>query len=288
MPASTIVHLRRGPTRKRPTSSSGFWVALSPMRWSLGASVSSSSRSRVSARCAPRLVAATAWISSTITASAPVSISRACEVEHQVERLGRRDEDVGRVAAHGGPLALRRVAGAHGDRHVGADAAQRRAEVALDVVGQRLQRRDVDEARPALALGQRIGRQAVERPQERGERLARSGGRRDEDVIARRDGRPRLLLRRRRLRERGLEPVTNAGCEGGQRHASRLASAGRRLRALPTRAAGLNCDKRGHPGTKASTISASSPFVDEVARFSRPPLELLVPPREGTRVWAPG
>ena len=39
-----------------------------------------SRRSSVSARCEPRLVAATAWISSTITASTPLSISRACEV----------------------------------------------------------------------------------------------------------------------------------------------------------------------------------------------------------------
>ena len=35
-----------------------------------------SNRSRVSARCDPRLVWATAWISSTITASTPVRISR--------------------------------------------------------------------------------------------------------------------------------------------------------------------------------------------------------------------
>ena len=32
MPVSTIVHVRFGPTRKRPTSSSGFCVADSPMR----------------------------------------------------------------------------------------------------------------------------------------------------------------------------------------------------------------------------------------------------------------
>ena len=32
-PVSTIRHVRRGPTRKRPISSSGFCVAESPMRW---------------------------------------------------------------------------------------------------------------------------------------------------------------------------------------------------------------------------------------------------------------
>ncbi len=79
MPASTIRAVRRGPTMKRPTSSSGFCVALRPMRcgsWSL----SSERRSSVSARCAPRLVEATAWISSTMTDSTPRSISRACDV----------------------------------------------------------------------------------------------------------------------------------------------------------------------------------------------------------------
>ena len=32
MPVSTIVQVRLGPTRKRPTSSSGFCVAESPIR----------------------------------------------------------------------------------------------------------------------------------------------------------------------------------------------------------------------------------------------------------------
>ena len=32
-PVSTTVHVRFGPTRKRPTSSSGFCVAYRPIRW---------------------------------------------------------------------------------------------------------------------------------------------------------------------------------------------------------------------------------------------------------------
>ncbi len=39
--------------------------------------------------------------------------------EHQVERLGRRDQDVRRVAQHRRALALGRVAGADADAHVG-------------------------------------------------------------------------------------------------------------------------------------------------------------------------
>ena len=66
--------------------------------------------------------------------------------QHQVERLRRRDQDVGRVAQHLLALALRRVARANRDLQVRSDAAQRHAQVAVDVVGERLQRRDVDEA----------------------------------------------------------------------------------------------------------------------------------------------
>ena len=66
----------RPPARNRATSSIGRTVAESPIRWA-GRSSSSSSRSRDTARCAPRLVAATAWTSSTITVSTPPNISRA-------------------------------------------------------------------------------------------------------------------------------------------------------------------------------------------------------------------
>ena len=203
VPVSTIVHVRFGPTRKRPTSSSGFCVADSPMRCT-SRPACSARRSSVIARCAPRLVCATAWISSTITCSAPSKISRACEVEHQVERLGRRDEDVRRVADHVAPLLLRRVARADAHLHRGADAAQRRAQVLLHVVGERLQRRDVDEPR---AVGAGIGHQAVERPQERGERLARAGRGGDQRVLAGGDRRPCLRLGRGRLGEGAREPL---------------------------------------------------------------------------------
>ena len=70
---------RRSPPRKRATSSSGRWVADSPMRCG-GRAVISSSRSSESARWAPRLVAAMAWISSTITVSTPTSVSAADDV----------------------------------------------------------------------------------------------------------------------------------------------------------------------------------------------------------------
>ena len=49
------------------------------MRWA-GWSSKASSRSRLTARCAPRLVAATACTSSTMTVSMPAKASRAAEV----------------------------------------------------------------------------------------------------------------------------------------------------------------------------------------------------------------
>ena len=79
--------------------------------------------------------------------------------QQQVERLGRGDENVRRMAREAGALALRRVAGAHTDlrlverdphapRHVG-HAGQRRAQIPLHVHRQRLQRRHVDNAATA-------------------------------------------------------------------------------------------------------------------------------------------
>ena len=86
-PASTIVTGRGRPSaswppRKRAISDSGRWVAERPMRWSRPPSSATrrSSRSRLSARWVPRLVPATAWISSTITARTPARMSRPREV----------------------------------------------------------------------------------------------------------------------------------------------------------------------------------------------------------------
>ncbi len=113
---------------------------------------------------------------------------------HQIERLGRRDQDVRRLAEHRLAVLLRRVAGAKADLDRRADALERRAQVAIHVVRERLERRDVDQANAlaerlgVLGRGVRIGRCAprelVDPPQERRERLARAGGRADQRVVA--------------------------------------------------------------------------------------------------------
>ena len=67
---------------------------------------SASSRSSVSARCAPRLSRATAWISSTITVSTVRSASRPLAlVTQQVQRLRGGDDEARRRAQHRAPAA---------------------------------------------------------------------------------------------------------------------------------------------------------------------------------------
>ena len=100
----------RAPPRNVATSSGGRTVADSPIRCARPPSSgprSASSRSSDSARCAPRLLPATACTSSTITVSTPRSISLALEVSS-------RNNDSGVVIRmSGGRLAsLRRSSAA--------------------------------------------------------------------------------------------------------------------------------------------------------------------------------
>ena len=106
--------------------------------------------------------------------------------EDEEQRLGRGDEDVGGGAREGAALVGRGVARAHRDGDVGLgqpeagggvpDADERAAQVALDVDGERLHRRDVEHpAARQPGLGQRLGGQPVERPEEGRQGLARPG-----------------------------------------------------------------------------------------------------------------
>ena len=78
--------------------------------------------------------------------------------EHQVQRLGRRDQDVRRLLDQLAPLLRRRVAGAHRDAHLRLEPGERAAQVALDVVVERLQRRDVENAQPRCPATRSDGR----------------------------------------------------------------------------------------------------------------------------------
>ena len=101
----------RAPPRNPATSDGGRTVADNPTRCARplateGVPRSASSRSSDSARCAPRLVPATAWISSTMTVSTPRNVSRACDVSS-------RNSDSGVVISmSGGRVASFRLSSA--------------------------------------------------------------------------------------------------------------------------------------------------------------------------------
>ena len=156
----------RPPAGSVATSSTGRTVADSPMRWA-GRSSRASSRSSDSARCAPRLVAATACTSSTITVSTPRSASRAAEVSSRNSDSGvvirmsagvrakarRSSAEVSPDRMRDRDVRLRQAQPARGLP----DAGQRRAQVALDVDRQRLERADVEHpAAPHRVVGQRV------------------------------------------------------------------------------------------------------------------------------------
>ena len=136
--------------------------------------------------------------------------------QDQIQRLRRRDEDVGRAAAHRGPLALGRVAASHRDLHLarGLDAVKRRTQVSLDVVVQGLERADVEHARAAL---RRVADEAVDGGQEGGERLPGAGRRQHQRVLPGGDGRPALGLGRRGPLEAPPEPVGDGRGERTER-----------------------------------------------------------------------
>ena len=144
--------------------------------------------------------------------------------EQQVERFGRRDENVGRLALESGPFALRRVAGPDGDRRashtaiaarappVWAMPVERRAQVALDVRRQRLERRDVQHAATVRPSGGSAREhQPIEAPKKGGERFSAAGRRQDQRRFAAGDGGQPERLRPGRRVERAVEPCAYGG-----------------------------------------------------------------------------
>ncbi len=144
--------------------------------------------------------------------------------QQDVERLRRGDQDMGRAAAHPVALAGRRVPGAHPgpDLHVRqplgrkdvADAGQRRRQIALDVVGERLQRRDIDDlGLVAEAAVQPLAQHPVDGGKEGRQRLAGAGRGGDQRMAARPQRRPGLGLGGGGRREAPLEPGGQRGVE---------------------------------------------------------------------------
>jgi hypothetical protein len=150
--------------------------------------------------------------------------------EHEVERLGRGDEDVRRGAQHlaahvGGRVARAQPHAGLSERLAqalgrGPDARDGRPQVLVDIDGQGAERGDVHDTgalgRPCRPLAPH---QAVDAPQESGQGLARACRSQDQRVVALGDGGPALALRRRGCGEARLEPGLHGRREQGGHHA---------------------------------------------------------------------
>ena len=180
--------------------------------------------------------------------------------QHQEERLGRRDQDVGRLLHQLAPFLLRRVARADADSELGLDPRERATQVPLDVVVERLQRRDVEKAQPGAGRAVEL----VDPVEEGGERLPGAGRRLDQDVAAGGDRGPAGRLRRRRAGKRALEPAPRLLGEGREWvHAPSLA----RLTRL-TGSCSFGHMARGKPLTRFLLALCHSP--DLLREFNDP------------------
>src|SRR5579875_3381710 len=145
---------------------------------------------------------------------------RSLRGQQNVERLGRGDQDVGRLAQHSPAIAHRRIAGSYRGanrseaRPVPAGAldqlAQRHFEALANVVAQRLERRDIDDPNLVGELAARgTPDQIVEAKRKGGERLPGAGRGRDEDVAAGPDQRPAAELWLSRVTIASNEPLAD-------------------------------------------------------------------------------
>src|SRR4051812_41696693 len=153
--------------------------------------------------------------------------------QHEVDRFRSGYEDVARPAQESRPFRAGRVAGAGGDHRLVKGGPllsghlrhsdQRRAQIPLDVDGQRLDGRDVEDAAPCRRGRGRMEHQPIDGPEERREGFACPGRGEDQGGVAARDRRPAELLRLRRLGKNCLEPLPDGWMERGERvHHSRI------------------------------------------------------------------
>ncbi len=154
--------------------------------------------------------------------------------EQQEQRFRGGDEDVGWVAQHLSAFFRRRVSGPE----EGVECRERRAaktgggvanscqgspEVPVDVVGQRLEGRHVQDPASLLAVGNCLVEETVEDPEKCCQRLSGPGRGVDEGVVAARDCLPSRLLSGGRLGKRGREPGSGGRAETLERiHPTRV------------------------------------------------------------------
>src|SRR5687767_3298598 len=144
--------------------------------------------------------------------------------QHDVERFRSGDEDVRRLSQH---LRARGSGGvSRSNRHpdlgerfslqleASSQLGERNLEIPLNVVVERLERRDVEKmnAVPERLL-QSLDNERVQLPEKRGQSLSRSGRRKDQRVASTRNRRPTLTLRLARLTQSLGEPFANERME---------------------------------------------------------------------------
>ena len=146
------------PPRKRATSSSGRCVAERPMRCS-GPPRSAAKRFETFERERQMCAALAGHEGMDLVDDDGVETGQTLariRCQQQKQRFWRCDQDVGGLAAEPGAIARRRITRAdrdvgHGDRDVScacdaSDAFERRSKIALDVDGERLERRHIEDA----------------------------------------------------------------------------------------------------------------------------------------------
>jgi hypothetical protein len=148
--------------------------------------------------------------------------------KEDVERFWSGDEDVRRVAEHGGTLFGQGVAGADAGADLRAeetalhgevlDLGQGGVKVFLDVVGESLERADVDDLGTGRELaGERGAEELVDADEEGGEGFAGASGRGDEGGVAPENAGPAVSLRLGGAAEFREEPLGRDGMRPGER-----------------------------------------------------------------------
>ena len=162
--------------------------------------------------------------------------------QQEVKRFRRGDENIRGMAQKSGALRRRSVprsnrnlrfvkCGAQAPRGL-RDAHQRRAQIALHVNGQCLDRRYIEDAAALLFSRNRSEHQPVDAPQKSGQRFAGAGGSKDQSGFTARDGRPTLQLRLRRSSKNRFKPLSDSRMEqaGVQRSGGSGRISGYRIR----------------------------------------------------------
>ncbi len=148
--------------------------------------------------------------------------------QQNVQRLGRRHDDMRRAAPHTGTLGRRGVSRSHerADLDVGqsrgaqfvADPRERTVEIALDVVRQRLQRRDIEHSRlVGQPAREALAHQGVNGGEKGGQGLAGAGRRGNQDMAGAMQRFPGTQLCGRRRGEAAPKPGRDRGMKGGER-----------------------------------------------------------------------